>query len=489
MARPGARAKPTPTLSHDALSGVLRSAYKVAGIKHHRRLRLVEALRSNIQYAMEDCDKAERDAQSILNGFVRSERIIIEAWNKHRLGENTDIKNVFSAMNVEDDVSAENALNLPLFATAELSGAKFSSSTATQKISKPRSAANAQRLDYYSLSLAPSQDLPFPTGKANITIAEIICFFPKWLRSVDVIDRAFNNGAAGAMRNMIESYREMGDHVPEDIVIYAYDRTIKRMMRYYMCRRPGFETWCPSRHVTPPSHDPTSVSVAGFRTTKQVDPEDSNQQKLASVQFKDLANGVKKFPWGGDALDLTRCILYHRQEQHQDEDWKFPDDFDRLVLVLGGPTVVTSQHHDGAVFSRWNYKYIEKITATEKAEKRVKARKRKDSKAYGLALARLSDMIGFQEKAVEAGPQQNKRKRSAISPDSDSDSDVVPVRKIARAKRYNTGMPREDTPVETDSDADVDAFKGLKFKRTEDLRQSTRIRNKKKVNYAAAQRI
>ena len=56
-------------------------------------------------------------------------------------------------------------------------------------------------------------------------------------------------------------------------------------------------------------------------------------------------------PTGNDALDLTRCVEYH--QNHPDEQWLFPDQFEELVHHLGGPAAVTDDHLDSRTFTRW----------------------------------------------------------------------------------------------------------------------------------------
>ena len=79
----------------------------------------------------------------------------------------------------------------------------------------------------------------------------------------------------------------------------------------------------------------------------------AHNQKAEPVQFKDLARGIKKHPSGADALDLTRCVIY--AVEHPDEDWKYPDDFKRLIDHLGGPAQVTHAHYDRQAFARRNH--------------------------------------------------------------------------------------------------------------------------------------
>jgi hypothetical protein len=198
---------------------------------------------------------------------------------------------------------------------------------------------------------APSHLLPFPTGLCNITIAELICFFPNWLKVPDVVERAISNGGSSAVfQTMLSKMRYLGEREYLSNAVYRlFDRPMQ-VHRKAKAEELGlkYEKWTVGNHVPLPDHDGHSVSITGFHTP----PARKNHPKYdTKVAFKSLAINVVQFPTGDEALDLTRCVQYHLQ--HPDEDWSFPDDFERLVQQLGGPTMPTAAHEDRAAFSRW----------------------------------------------------------------------------------------------------------------------------------------
>ncbi|KAF2870524.1 hypothetical protein BDV95DRAFT_496123, partial [Massariosphaeria phaeospora] len=192
---------------------------------------------------------------------------------------------------------------------------------------------------------APSMNLDFPKG--NIGAAEIVAFLPLWLKSWDVTERLANNGAsASTLATLVNRFREL----PNGPI---NSNSVNVMIREAVGKRAktddSWVDWSFGRHTTPVDWDRTSVSVADFRTPRVTHPTQLSELPRA-VLFKDLAQGVKKMPSGHDALDLTKCVQYHLA--HPDEQWYFPNDFDRLVQHLG-TTLVKPEHYDQAVFARW----------------------------------------------------------------------------------------------------------------------------------------
>ncbi|KAF2245308.1 hypothetical protein BU26DRAFT_432960 [Trematosphaeria pertusa] len=196
---------------------------------------------------------------------------------------------------------------------------------------------------------SPSPNLHFPHG--SITVAEIACFLPQWYKSWDVIDRAISNGGTAAIiARLINTCRDMPNGKITSNTMY---RMMKTSIEKRALQDEAYKGWCVSSHVVPEDWDATSVSVAGFRIPYQTHPFVVNRNKSPDpVPFKDLTVGVKQMPTGFDALDLTRCVKYHLE--HDGEEWNFPDDFEALINVLGGPTPLHPEHYDNAVFNRWS---------------------------------------------------------------------------------------------------------------------------------------
>lgn len=351
----------TNQLKEDMLRNVLRDAFQ--NVKHLRQYNplLADFLDANLSFAQQDCDDGERSPRKILQGYVKSEAIMVRAWNRHRLGNSFRRNIPCIPHRIEDDV-AEDGMWLPLQQATDLWGVsiqapnqkkldltKADSEPAeaepklTKKRVKPcRSKVATQRYD--KLSCAPSANTNFPDAPANVTVAEIVCFFPQWFKSVDVIERAISNGGtSGAIARMANAFR----HMPKGDVT---SNSIYAMMKPSMRKLGGqYTAWSVGNHALKEGHDANSISVAGFRMPGET--HQCRQKKPKSIPFKELAAGVKKLPRGDDALDLTRCVIYHTE--HEDETWNFPEDYNKLVAYLGGPKPVCPGNYDAEVFGRW----------------------------------------------------------------------------------------------------------------------------------------
>lgn len=224
---------------------------------------------------------------------------------------------------------------------------------------RKRSTKNPEMSQYNTLKDAPHQNMPFPEG--NITVSEILAFFPEWLKSVDVANRFISNGGkAAVIQKMINEYRAM----PRGKII---NNAVLRMMQRNMRARTEVDTpdWNIGNHQAPKGWDETKVSVSGFRTPVEVERKKCKQFNSipSPIPFKYLALNLKYLPdeYPGESLDLTRCIRYHLE--HPNLNLKFPTDFANLVQQLGGPTPVQPENYDNAIFSRWNVREVKKDDA------------------------------------------------------------------------------------------------------------------------------
>ncbi|KAF1976712.1 hypothetical protein BU23DRAFT_565840 [Bimuria novae-zelandiae CBS 107.79] len=235
---------------------------------------------------------------------------------------------------------------------------------------------------------APSSNTPFPDSVANMTMVEILCYFPAWTTSRDIINRFISNGGGQTVTiDILMKYRPMlhdRRNVRKNIL-----KQFQRHMRVAYGKK-----WTLSEHETPEEHNENSIDVGGFRTTGQYEPMKRPLGPGASVHLKVLADGITKMPTGLDALDLTRCVEYTLA--HPDEDWMLPEDFHTLVERIGGLQTVTTNHLDEAIFSRYEsertvarktwknsrdaYKVVEEMT-TSTAKKVTAKADRKPKKA------------------------------------------------------------------------------------------------------------
>jgi hypothetical protein len=109
---PSSPHSPKSTITFTLLLSLLGSAHKAAGVKNHDKPALIDALRFNIGYALEDTAIGDRPAADILNGYISCERVILRAWNKHRLSD------VTADASPESDVDPDHEYSAPLLATA-----------------------------------------------------------------------------------------------------------------------------------------------------------------------------------------------------------------------------------------------------------------------------------------------------------------------------------------------------------------------------------
>ncbi|KAJ4354112.1 uncharacterized protein N0V89_005845 [Didymosphaeria variabile] len=220
-----------------------------------------------------------------------------------------------------------------------------------ERVPRPKTNANP----YDLLQLAPSANVPFPeTGKqANVTAVELMVFFPRYLKSTDVIDRLISNGGSSTIfAHIVNEHRVLkGTSLTKGNYFYT---VMKARMRR---RGPAYSQWTVADHPTPPGHNSSNLNIAGLHTEEDVRGNSTNKgiptadENPGSIQFKCLGQHVKKFPSGFDALDLTRCIEH--AIAHPTESWGYPEDFARLVGRIGGPSQIQPGHHDRVTFQRW----------------------------------------------------------------------------------------------------------------------------------------
>ena len=207
---------------------------------------------------------------------------------------------------------------------------------------------------------APSCNVPFPTANGqeiNVTAAELLAFFPRHIRSTDVINRLISNGGnASLMARIIDAHRDT--HRP--ITVGHFQETIKIRMRHMGNRTAsgGFDytEWTPNNHQIEANHDHNRLNIAGIRTMFQLE-QTRNMKRVdlhrGPIPVKDLGKRIKQFPSGNDALCLTACVQYAMK--HPDEHWIFPNDINNLIQHVfdNKVPVATQDHVDSAAFGRW----------------------------------------------------------------------------------------------------------------------------------------
>ncbi|KAJ6283368.1 hypothetical protein J3E71DRAFT_215153 [Bipolaris maydis] len=351
----------------------------------------IPCLRDQLQHllweAIEECNSRHVDPMEVLHRAMFNERTILDAYNKHRLGNavtpfNARVLDPENALEYREEENIPEVLGwfplratvskravdiqaLPIYQVGQTTKAdqehtmeSSSSETLTLPNRTPQKPANSESpttwtpstssasLNYNKLRDAPSPWLPFPSG--NLTMAEITAFLPQSIKSFDIIDRFISNGAlAMTLASMINHYRTMPAGPIENNTIY---RMMKGQMNIRAKTNPAYKSWTVTTHTDikkPTPFNPASVSVSNFHTPDNLM---SSPQSPQTIPFRDLATGVEVMPSGPDALDLTRCIQYSLD--HRDEDWIYPTDFAALVQRIGGPAPVHREHADAAAIAR-----------------------------------------------------------------------------------------------------------------------------------------
>jgi hypothetical protein len=207
---------------------------------------------------------------------------------------------------------------------------------------------------YACLLVAPPSNLPFPAAgtQANVTAVELLVFFPRYTRCIDVIERLVSNGGThGIFEHIMVAHCKL-DNQPGSL-----RNTILKMVQPRMRLGAGIAKWTVSSHVVPTDHDEDNLNIAGLRNRRPSEgpfySKGASQHDLDSspIQFKDLVKHVETLPTGLDALDLTRCVQH--ASKNPEEKWFYPQDFEALVTYLGGPAEVLPGHLDKAAFNRY----------------------------------------------------------------------------------------------------------------------------------------
>lgn len=217
------------------------------------------------------------------------------------------------------------------------------------------------------LGNAPSANTPFPQYNgwpANVTAVELLTFFPRWLKSSDVIERFVSNGATTrSITDIVDAHRETKNPAYD---AYFHNVMVPRMRALGDDRAVtgiDYRKWNPSSHIPLPLHDPTRLDISGMRTYTQIATTlgktvrtGGTDYNCSAIPFYELAQRIKRFPSGPDALNLTRCVEYARD--HPFENWMWPDDFERMVTHVFGVDnpqgqIPAAWHLDAEAFNRW----------------------------------------------------------------------------------------------------------------------------------------
>lgn len=536
--QPKAQSPPTDVVSpqptYDEFIDIFNEALGDAARDYSYLPRLRDKLQAQYHEGEEACKLGERTSIEILSQSLRIERLLFDAFNKHRLGgalwkyykghevpENAAELLATLGDDIDEDLESfplrcqvvthgfpsltenlppiyqtvnhaakltqdqDQMLKTPVTQSKTRSKGKAPASGATPLTKGKKTGRSVENYD--KLLGAPAPNLDFPVG--NITMCEISAYHPEGIKSWDMIDRLCGSGGSQASyAAMINHFRVM-DRGP------IGNNSVYRMLKASMNKRakvePKYNGWTSGVHDdygNPDGFDSSSVSVTGFRT-----PADGKVTFSAPpMPIKDMANGVKIHPAGYDALDLTRAVQYC--VSHPDEVWMYPTDYERLVNHIG-PASVQPGHQDNAAISRYTPARTvtgSRTTSSRKRPANRRARKSDADEEEELAMDTGSDDSDSDVDFDSLDSLDNKGKeRKSIFDDSGSDGFDTPSRKPAQKRRKIALKPRaprattkralapshlrkEVVPEEVDSESDGEAYQGPKKMKAAEVRRSGR---------------
>lgn len=242
------------------------------------------------------------------------------------------------ATNMSIGIVTDTAAALPTIIKVLLeTPASNSCGTSLLKMAEPKRKAYRTKCAFGDT--APAYTLPFPK-KANLTAVEILAFLPNSIKRADVVYRMISNGGTRkSIYTIVNTHRDLGAEWSANCCGEAMYKTMQKA---------GFTKWTIKRHHLwhadrKASWDRTKLDVGDLQTVHGVPGRD--------VSFRTLADNVRMMPEGHDALDLTKMIQYC--VQNPEDEWRYPQDYEELLDLLGGPAEVREENADEAVFGRW----------------------------------------------------------------------------------------------------------------------------------------
>lgn len=385
-----------PLFTYTDLMSVIHAADLEARNTYGLNQRLLQDLRAQYNDSINECQIQERTIEQIIGARLRNERRLISAhkdqWlssvainpsatipvsgvadkRPEDLGKDFlrffPLRQILHSLNYHDLVTAADPIRpsprgtqgAKVLATSQNVG---TGADAIVRINSAKAPGNPKKsngkaitnsptsraaINYDKLQDAPASNLDFPIG--NITLAEFAAFHPNGIRSWDAIDRFCGNGLSQAtLSKMINEFRDMTrGPITTNSVYRMFKGSITARHKADPSHVPSWQDWTTGIHHQyrdDNTHRPGNISVIGFRT-----PADGKNTKSAPpIQIRDLAKGVKRFPSGHDALDLTRAVEYCIANPN--EDWMYPNDYERLINKIGAAPP-RFEHQDAQAIAR-----------------------------------------------------------------------------------------------------------------------------------------
>ena len=238
---------------------------------------------------------------------------------------------------------------------------------------QPGSASTTPRKgQHHFIRDAPSMNLPMPTPKkdqeVNMTIVELMTFFPQCLRAPMVINRlAWNGGKKSAMAHMIKAHRINETKNLDNAILKSIQGEMGPLLGISPTAwKLGNHAKLLQEHNEPlykqcvDDFEFDSINMASYKTPLEANPgkpRRTNSVKTIGtgpIPFIRLGFNIRHLPVGHDALDLTRCVKYVLDHPNDCRAYMFPTDYFKVLSKVGGPKPVADDNRDRACFLRYS---------------------------------------------------------------------------------------------------------------------------------------
>jgi hypothetical protein len=146
--------------------------------------------------------------------------------------------------------------------------------------------------------------------------------------------------------NMVRCHRIL----PKQLKNPAIMRMLQHAMRVVLGDEEAGASWKTkdAKKADLTNWDANNLSLQNFYLN--IERLGDDHKKIHGIPFEDLAIDVKRMPEGDDTLDLTRCV---KHALGHPRIYTFPQDFQTLINLTGGPEPQTPEHIDQTSAERW----------------------------------------------------------------------------------------------------------------------------------------
>ncbi|KAK8226607.1 hypothetical protein HDK77DRAFT_110861 [Phyllosticta capitalensis] len=224
---------------------------------------------------------------------------------------------------------------------------------------------------------APPPSVSLPLRNCNLTAIEVLTYLPKHAWShpdicMRLVDNDWGDSTMADYITITRGRRQLKNSIGKSITgigkaKYPYFRELRSEElaqlgpEYGTASMPGEGFATNAFAAGTPRPNPKTTSEWRVKLHRKISrpPQhslatDGFAPGKTSIFMWELATGVlpDKHPQGFDALDLTRCVRL-AVEMRGVRDWLFPDDWDEVLTMAGGPALVTREHLDAPALARW----------------------------------------------------------------------------------------------------------------------------------------